>query len=517
MNTTHQTDISKTPAISVIITAYNYGRYIKDAISSVLSQDFEDFELIIMNNASSDETDEIVKTFLDDNRIRYFVNDSNIGAVPNYNKGISLSRAPYIFFLSADDFILPDCLSTLYNALNTRDAIDFVYAKYYFTGSDGKTRQEINHRAWLPYEHTTRPFAFADLLMFDDYISMCTVLFRRSVFERYGGFKKSSITAGDYVFFCELIRDGYTYYFVDKRVTIFRIHDNQMSRGQYISNGNEAVDYIKILDLFFQKENFPKLAGCESHIIALLSSKLLPLKNNPDTFAEKIDTLKPQLKTIINNAKLCEHLKVDSYPIVSVILTTRSAGNHFVRSLQSVFSQTFPGIEIIVINRSTEDLENKIIDLDIRRVTTVVTIDQTKSMSAAQKAGLQKVQGKFIAFLNEGEVFYLDHIRLTANYLDTYPEIAAVFTDTNILIKDNRSQQLVKTHISNKLNNNDSNNRNYPIPVSVLYRKDCIESIGAFDKFPGNDSEWDMWNRISERYSTSHIPITTTEIPVLSF
>src|SRR5688572_8967364 len=95
--------------LSVCIPVYNCGPYIKEAIDSVLNQDFKDFELIIVDNRSTDNTVSIVKDYKD-SRIKLIENDTNIGLLGNWNKAVSLATGQYIKLLPADDFIYPGCL-----------------------------------------------------------------------------------------------------------------------------------------------------------------------------------------------------------------------------------------------------------------------------------------------------------------------------------------------------------------------------------------------------------------------
>lgn len=95
--------------LSVCIPVYNGEDFIEEAIDSVLKQSFKDFELIIVDNNSTDQTVALVKKY-DDPRIRLVQNETNIGLIPNWNKAIEHAKGTYIKILPADDFIYPECL-----------------------------------------------------------------------------------------------------------------------------------------------------------------------------------------------------------------------------------------------------------------------------------------------------------------------------------------------------------------------------------------------------------------------
>lgn len=102
---------NKTPKVSVCIPTYNYGRFISDAIESVLAQTFTDFELIVVDNSSTDNTREVVEIYSKrDARIIYFCNETNLGMVGNWNRCLKHASGEYVKILCADDLLLPSCL-----------------------------------------------------------------------------------------------------------------------------------------------------------------------------------------------------------------------------------------------------------------------------------------------------------------------------------------------------------------------------------------------------------------------
>ena len=93
------------PKISVCIPTYNYAHYISFAVESILSQQFTDFELIIVDDCSKDNTEEIVSRFLCDKRVSFEKNERNLGLVANWNKCLSKAKGEYIKFVFADDML----------------------------------------------------------------------------------------------------------------------------------------------------------------------------------------------------------------------------------------------------------------------------------------------------------------------------------------------------------------------------------------------------------------------------
>lgn len=95
------------PKISVIMPVYNGEKYLREAIDSILNQTFTDFEFVIINDASKDTTEEIIKSYNDD-RIVYLKNEQNLGVAGTLNKGLDIAKGEYIARIDADDIALPE-------------------------------------------------------------------------------------------------------------------------------------------------------------------------------------------------------------------------------------------------------------------------------------------------------------------------------------------------------------------------------------------------------------------------
>ena len=94
--------------VSIIMPSYNTAKYIAESIKSVLAQTYTSWELLIVNDCSTDNTDEVVKLFLSDERIRYFKNQKNSGAAISRNKALREAKGKWIAFLDSDDVWLPE-------------------------------------------------------------------------------------------------------------------------------------------------------------------------------------------------------------------------------------------------------------------------------------------------------------------------------------------------------------------------------------------------------------------------
>lgn len=167
-------DMNKPPAISVVMTAFNATLYIKDAIQSILDQTFSDFEFIIINDGSTDNTLAIAKSF-NDSRLRIFSNDKNLGMAANFNKGIALSRGEFIARMDADDISLPVRFEKQITFLRKNREIGIV-------GSYVKT---IGKSGGRTVRYFTRPEEVKASLLFSTSLAHPSVMMRREIFSKF--------------------------------------------------------------------------------------------------------------------------------------------------------------------------------------------------------------------------------------------------------------------------------------------------------------------------------------------
>jgi glycosyltransferase involved in cell wall biosynthesis len=106
--------------VSVLMTAYNREKYITEAIESVLASTFTDFELIIVDDCSTDSTVKIARKYeMLDQRVKLFVNEKNLGDYPNRNKAASYATGKYIKYVDADDYLYPNGLEIIVNQMES--------------------------------------------------------------------------------------------------------------------------------------------------------------------------------------------------------------------------------------------------------------------------------------------------------------------------------------------------------------------------------------------------------------
>lgn len=185
------------PLVSVCIPTYNYANFLPQAIESVLKQTIQDFELIVVDDASTDATDEVMARYTDDPRVTYVRNETNRGLFKNFNYSASLAAGKHLKFLCADDWLAPDYLARTTALLEANPELGLVTNTHVFTSAEGRP-QIIEYAPFGGREVIPRQEVVDQLISWHYPLGRPTnVLIRRDVFEQVGGFDEQFAPTGD--------------------------------------------------------------------------------------------------------------------------------------------------------------------------------------------------------------------------------------------------------------------------------------------------------------------------------
>jgi hypothetical protein len=139
--------LKSTPRVSILVPTYNYAHFLDDTIQSALGQTFTEFELIIVDNCSTDSTADVVSKYLSDPRVKFHVNETNIGVVNNFNRCLELANGEYIKFLCADDRFAPTILEKYVPIMDADAGISLITCdKQAFGSKTHETITPVTHK-----------------------------------------------------------------------------------------------------------------------------------------------------------------------------------------------------------------------------------------------------------------------------------------------------------------------------------------------------------------------------------
>lgn len=233
--------------ISILTLTYNHAKYIAQCIESVLSQDYSNWEHIIIDDGSTDGTGEIIKQYKDP-RIRYlYQNHRGINSITEtYQRAFFESQGDLLAILEGDDFWPIDKLSTMEPIFNDPKIV-LAYGKAKVVQSNGEPMNEFIPSDQFLHEYSKEilfnsspGLAVKAMLRWGVFSQPCTVVLRRSSLEKINGFQMvSDHHAVDYATFLTLSLQG-TFFYVDKIMGFWRRHNSQMNTSPELLSYLEA-------------------------------------------------------------------------------------------------------------------------------------------------------------------------------------------------------------------------------------------------------------------------------------
>lgn len=204
------------PVVSVVMPTHNQAAYIGEALKSVFDQTMREIEIIVIDNGSTDETAEIVKSFADPRLSYYYQADTGSPVGPR-NKAIGLAKGEFVAFLDSDDLWLPEKLELQVELLRAEPEAALVFSDYHFIDSDGRIGKN-----WFSCCRPFRGDVFASLLR-QNFIPTSTTVIRRSVIGEISGMAQEYRICHDLDFYLKIaVRHGVDY--VDRSLARLRVH-----------------------------------------------------------------------------------------------------------------------------------------------------------------------------------------------------------------------------------------------------------------------------------------------------
>ncbi len=296
------------PKVSVIMPTYNRVRYLSEAIQSVLDQTFVDFELIIIDDGSTDDTESLIQG-IGDPRIRY-AHQQHRGISAAMNHGIRLARGHYIARLDSDDVWLPEMLATQIKVLDTRPRIGLVYSKAQAMNASGTPLEET--RAFSPRYADD---SFRSMLT-GDFTCNITIVVRRQYLDKAGPYDESMAVNEDWDMWLR-VAEHCQFAFSDLVLARYRRHDSNATGYNSRHYFQHLAGRKRVLDKVFSRRNLAaevvaikSVAYCNLHLwsgscwlgVRSFRKALVSFFRALQTSKERVTTLRQILGLILHIA-----------------------------------------------------------------------------------------------------------------------------------------------------------------------------------------------------------------------
>lgn len=233
-------------AISVIMPVHNAEKFVSEAISSILNQTFADFEFIIIDDGSTDNSWDIIQSFADD-RIIAVRNAANRGTYPSRNIGIRLMKGKYMAVMDADDIALPDRLRIQFDCMKNNPDVLATGTQYTLLGTDRISEKPVLHAE------------IQAALLNDSCMLHPSLLVRSDVIKRLSGYDEQYIYASDYDLICRLSLMGRIENLPDICM-LYRWHPDQISQAKRLEQkGYANIIRQKYQIAFINRHKSPQL------------------------------------------------------------------------------------------------------------------------------------------------------------------------------------------------------------------------------------------------------------------
>lgn len=217
----------KRPTVSVVMSVYNGRQYLDEAVQSVLSQTFSDFEFIIIDDCSSDGSLELLLEIASkDSRIKLISNEVNLGLTKSLNKAIGYAEGMFIARMDADDICFPTRLERQVECFYRYSDIDIIYCDTVYIDKDSN----VICKSWRP----KKVDIVLSCLESHNFIPHPTVMFKKSTFSLLGGYNEECRTGQDLELWLRMKDEGLNFFYLNQTLLKYRL--NPSSVRSYLSD-----------------------------------------------------------------------------------------------------------------------------------------------------------------------------------------------------------------------------------------------------------------------------------------
>jgi len=545
------------PFISICIPTFNRANYLKEAIESVLTQDYHNYEIVIVDDGSTDNSEEVVRSFqmsvvdAKENhpysslkrgeRIRY-IKKENEGIPKTRNRLIAEASGEWILWLDSDDKLVPNILIVYVEFIKKYPNVGVFYGDYQAFGEYKKGRNKITRKDY--YKRNDE--LIADLFIANR-LSNVGSLVKKDLYFKYSSYNVDFKRAEDYDFWVRIVDKTF---FKHLETTIINVRYHGTNTEAYIHGGSCDFSYeieiiSKMLDRFSLQQLFPNFdwdKGIRASMLAYLEiaktfakwydsiisleyyNKAFQLLNFTHSFnyweiisnLNKIDKeieIKEHIDTINRlqnrpcNVYQAESEKIN--PLISICIPTYNRADLIVDTLDSVITQTYKNFEIVVYDDGSTDNTEEVIrrfkDLGVSKNKPMIRYFKKENEGEAmtRNALIDVANGEYILWLDSDDLLYPDIINVYAEFIKKYPDVSVFYGDLNLFgstIKENTKIFHYPCYYQKNvelLSLLVSENR-LPNPGACV-KKTVYTEHGYYNPIFKIGTDYDLWTRIAKK------------------
>ncbi|UAJ14217.1 glycosyltransferase family 2 protein [Aquirufa lenticrescens] len=262
---------------SIIIPTYNMSRFLVEAIESCNNQTYKNFEIIVLDNNSSDNTELIIAPYIS-NRLTYHKNSTNIGAINNFNLGLEKCTGDYIKFLEADDFLAENCLEVLADKLKEYNYPELISSGRYYINENSIvfSNYSANNEVYFSENYS----GYRSLIFGNEFGTPSDIAIKASIVDN--NFKFDSLYI-DYLNDWDLwirVAKSFNSLILKDKLCYVRRHEGQMGNTGIQSNKDVRVNYLMINKLYDKWSLLFFLISAKNILYFFYRSLNIAFKNN---------------------------------------------------------------------------------------------------------------------------------------------------------------------------------------------------------------------------------------------
>jgi len=493
------------PLVTIVITSYNYGRYVGEAIRSALAQTYSNLEILVLDNASTDDSLEVIRSFRDE-RLRLVVHPENIGLQANHNAGLRLAKGEFVLLLAADDRMLPTLVADIIDYRRAHPQVDVVYASVAIVDDAGKILLGFEHGSFDGADSYEGRNELASLLARDNNMYLPTTMFDKKLFDELGYFDESLVLC-DYEFDLRMAGAGKRFGFFAKPEALIRFHGNNASGVKnLVATGRQLREFCTILTRFTQPEYHQQLAGYGPELAAMVSRKIEEFRGPfPAEFAAVQAEFEAPVRATLDSIATVPAIgerTLRGEGLISVVVPYTGRLGSLQRALQSLQGQEYPHWEAIVVNDGAPDPSGLMFAMGLSdRVRMARTRRIAHGPAGARNLGLGCARGEIVAYLDEDNRFEPGYLgALAAAFANPSVSVTVGETRLAVVAENGDVYEVVEAGDGLMPDGTVSRVSNRQALNAVAHRRSCIGKIGVFHRGLALLEDWEFLLRLNAAY-----------------